>query len=477
MSNFANAQYTVVAKLGAPEQQQLSVVPDTGSFNLLVASTLCTDRGCQAHRRFDAAHSRSFVASSRDATVTLTYGQGSIVAEAGSDTVRLGALVHENTTLLLMRRQSLAHFEVSSYDGVMGLGKNDASPEGNKALLTSLGINSFGVCLGQAEDSSGRLDLGQRIPELEQQYTSLPSIGQVHWGLALSSIRAGGRALPGVCADSQGCAAIIDSGTSLMTLPTAALDVLFEAIGVDYLDALQEQEECGGAAFDALDDVTFTLGGKTLSLPPSLYMGAMDVSVPDEVKIGPFRFRVAAPGVRCVPLFTSLDTRTQHNGPLVILGMPFLRAHAAAFDRSSKTVSFAPIDPGGPLASLCDGCDKAAAEAAAAAAGDLAAPVPSNETADADEGDIVALATRAKPGVPIAADVALQPSGWAHADADAASGRRRARRPGKAIRLAMRHARLPWWALDPTWRHVARNGSRIAAALRANTSGSWAFEL
>jgi len=59
--------------------------------DLLVASTLCTDRGCQAHRRFDATHSSSYVASSQDADITLTHGQGSIVAQAGSDKVRPAA--------------------------------------------------------------------------------------------------------------------------------------------------------------------------------------------------------------------------------------------------------------------------------------------------------------------------------------------------------------------------------------------------
>ena len=72
--------------------------------------------------------------------------------------MRLGSLVHENMALLLMRRQSLAHFEVSSYDGVMELGKNDASPKGNSSrTIPSPRLDRCG--LGRPKHQRVRLDI------------------------------------------------------------------------------------------------------------------------------------------------------------------------------------------------------------------------------------------------------------------------------------------------------------------------------
>eukprot|EP00966_Prymnesium_polylepis_P270816 6256333-Prymnesium_polylepis.1 len=51
--NFANTQYTVRVGLGTPPQY-LKAVPDTGSFELLAASTACSKTcGGGTHTLFD----------------------------------------------------------------------------------------------------------------------------------------------------------------------------------------------------------------------------------------------------------------------------------------------------------------------------------------------------------------------------------------------------------------------------------------
>ena len=89
MYNFYNAQYTASALIGTPPQT-LKVVPDTGSFDLLIASTLCTDGACKAHARFDPVRSASYLASN-SSDVPMAYGQGEAIASG----LRLSELQHD----------------------------------------------------------------------------------------------------------------------------------------------------------------------------------------------------------------------------------------------------------------------------------------------------------------------------------------------------------------------------------------------
>ena len=80
--NFLNAQYTVKLQLGTPPQT-LKVVPDTGSFELLVPTTACAET-CQGnHTLFDPARSSTFRTFMKGKM--LAYGQGQVLADGLRD--------------------------------------------------------------------------------------------------------------------------------------------------------------------------------------------------------------------------------------------------------------------------------------------------------------------------------------------------------------------------------------------------------
>ena len=52
--------YTTELGVGTP-RQALNVIPDTGSYDLLLDSTFCSRNGCQLHRQFNPQASSSFI--------------------------------------------------------------------------------------------------------------------------------------------------------------------------------------------------------------------------------------------------------------------------------------------------------------------------------------------------------------------------------------------------------------------------------
>lgn len=103
---------------------------------------------------------------------------------------------------------------------------------------------------------------------------------------------------------------------------------------------------CDGKEYDALPSITLALGGATLTLPPSVYMGEMDVDIPvvHRHKIAGIQIPTTryVEGVRCVPLLSNIEEPTDH-GALAILGMPFLRHYATYFDRTSGGIAVAEV--------------------------------------------------------------------------------------------------------------------------------------
>jgi len=471
MDNHWNAQYTLPVMLGTPSQT-LQVVPDTGSFSLVLVSTLCTDSACEEHSRFDVNKSSTYT-DGQYSEFTIEYGQGSVLVHHGKDVVRFGSTKRDDISLLLMRRETLEYFGEAAYDGVLGLGHRATAESGASALLTEYGVSSFGICLGQADGAAGRLDLSQDIAALSNKYTTtLKVVGQIHWGVALQGISVGGTPLyapkdftaasepfkntsastdhdatlrgkqgrnndedglacgkwedwneHGEEISGKGCGAIVDSGTSLLTVPSATFDALYEAIGEDALDELAMKDECKGDVYDKLPTISFKLDGHTLDMEPAQYMGTMEVypEVFASAKSGGFMFKLGKHGGKssefayrtaCIPLLTTIDTMTDH-GPLVIIGVPFFRAFSVQFERTQKKIKLAPVAQG---STLCAGCNTKEFEESAAH-------------------EATALASSTDMRKPVKT---------------------------KPVNIRSDKLRMPWWAVNPVFRH-AKNMKRLEA--------------
>jgi len=394
-NNAGGAQYTFKMGIGTP-YQYINCIGDTGSYNLLVDSSFCNSSSCKgSHHRLVVENSTSFV--DEKVENNLRYGQGAVGGRAAKDKVKMGDLEANLDLTLMTNTENFKNYDKAYYDGVCGFGRRNDTANARvhqTAPLTALGVNHFSMCLGPATidgkaGTGGRLDLNQ-LPSLGE-FEELPMVGAVTWAVQLGALSIAGSngtiPMAGHC-DSPGvemlngvpikqvrvhCAAIIDSGTTLLALPKKTHKALLDTIERgcplnDCLVKLQNQEQCTGEHFDALPEINLQLGGKNVSLSPSVYMGTMAVKRPTTKQIegSPFAIQYMAPGVACIPLFMGQDSNT-NLGPLVILGMPFLRQYATRFSRpvdgvEKVSMSIARVPTGSTECNQCSAAEHEEAE-------------------------------------------------------------------------------------------------------------------
>ena len=275
--NFLNTQYTVNVGVGSG---RFWMVPDSGSFEVLVPSSNCRDCRC-VHSR--SACCKSGIGKGGDSKnvytqampglaqtakrVDVTFGQGVVTGRIAHDMVTLGSSTAENQSLLLAESHHVQGYCEGSYDGVLGLGHRRYAREGDAdtALLATLGLSSFSICYGRNEDDPGRLILGGGVPGLH--YREVPVVGTRHWAVQLVGVGFGADT-GAVCAEGQRCGAIIDSGTSLIAGPRNLMQVILDQLGNGV------EEDCSNV--DSLPNLTFRLGSPDnpmdFVLPPRMYV-------------------------------------------------------------------------------------------------------------------------------------------------------------------------------------------------------------
>jgi hypothetical protein len=375
--------YVGEVQIGTPPRGFRAIF-DTGSGNLLVPSVRCKESaGCKNHRRYDAnASSTSLqVAWTQNATappanafdrdtVPVAFGAGQAWGQLAQDEVCLapdgdasgGPCARAN--FLEVLEESDAPFKDARWDGVLGLAP-DISAGGQRynifAALAGAGAVPepvFAFWLGRGLGDGAEVTFGGWRPERaasEMHWVNMSAVG--YWQIKLNDLAVGGKPLNLGCACDGCCQAVVDSGSSVMMGPAFIVNLLRQKLNVS--------EECTNQTFPTLGFSVRTRDGQdvTLTMEPDDYMD-----------------RELSEGAEyCwAHLMPIGDTG---RGPVLVLGMPFLRKFYTVFDQGKGALGFAlarqPNGTSGPIADkMVNGSfvlPKAAAAAAAAA--------PSNATA------------------------------------------------------------------------------------------------
>jgi len=252
--------------------------------------------------------------------------------------VKVGPLVSQNQSFWEVTEHRIPVMESAKFSAIVGIGPGSAPGNSEKTLLMSYEVDEFSMCLERASGAPGWMTWGPvcTAEEKKEKFASAPVIGQHHWGVKMTDIRKrgmakGGPGSGGICSD--GCAAIVDSGTSLIAAPTKYLQMLSQVIpGV--------AEDCSN--LHQLPTLLFELGEHTFRLPPRAYVMKIEGDVMEANSIWDVLF--FKPKVYhqklCIPAFMQLDMMSAQ-GPVWILGMPFFRYYYTTFDRANQELHFA----------------------------------------------------------------------------------------------------------------------------------------
>lgn len=174
----------------------------------------------------------------------------------------------------------------------------------------------FGFYLSDTNDKEAESEAifgGINEDHYTGKMTKIPLRRKAYWEVDLDAITFGGET-----AEFESTGAILDTGTSLIALPTTLADLLNKEMGAKKGYNGQYSVECDKR--DSLPDLTFTLTGYNFT-------------------IGPYDYILEVQG-SCISSFTGFDIPPPA-GPLVILGDSFLRRYYSVYDLGSNSVGLA----------------------------------------------------------------------------------------------------------------------------------------
>ncbi|KAI9593118.1 endopeptidase [Syncephalis fuscata] len=319
ISNFMNAQYFGEIGIGTPAQN-FKVIFDTGSSNLWVPSTHCSSIACFFHKRFDSEQSSTFKPNGTE--FAIRYGTGSLTGIISTDQLTIGDLIVKDAGFGESVEEPGLTFAMGRFDGIFGLGYSTISVKGvvppfyhmmDKNLIDEP-VFSFWLNDVKNGGEGGELVFGGKNPD---HYTGdihyAPVIRKGYWEVKLEKVSFGGED-----AGLDPVGAAIDTGSSLLVIPTDLAELINKEIGAKKNFAGQYMVDC--AKVPSLPDFGLTFNGKEFVLKGSDYV-------------------LQVQG-QCVSGFMGMDIPAPM-GPLWIIGDVFLRKFYTVYDHGNNRVGFA----------------------------------------------------------------------------------------------------------------------------------------
>jgi len=334
--------YYADISLGTPAQQ-IKVSIDTGSSDLWVNSadsSICSGYSSQCEGgTYDQSASSSATVVNSDFNISYVDGSGAS-GDYVTDTLTFGGVT-------LDKFQFGIGEESTSLMGVLGIGyttietqvlyaNDEPYPNLPKALVNQGYINTaaYSLWLNDLDSSTGSILFGGvNTAKYSGDLTTVPvlgasdgTVGGIYYELAvaLSGVEFGGTSMAG--SDELPIAAVLDSGTSLIYLPSAIVDNIYNEVNVE-VDQGVAYAYCEDA--DSDKKLSFTFSGVTIEVP----MDELYISVGTDENGQPYTFRNGKEA--CIFGVASVD------GGTPLLGDTFLRSAYVVYDLANNEISLA----------------------------------------------------------------------------------------------------------------------------------------
>jgi len=320
LSDYAEAQFYGPISIGTPPQE-FQVVFDTGSSNLWVPSSKCTQLSCKLHHKYDAEKSSTYKANGT--AFQIEYGSGNITGYVSNDVVGIADLTVKGQDFAEVVKEDGMAFTLGKFDGILGLAFDSisvghATPVWYNLMnqgLVDKKMFSFWLSPNTTGMIGGELTLGGYDKTLfKGDINYVPLTYQNYWQIKMDGVVFEYRNLCG----EDGCKAIVDSGTSMITGPTTLVNMINGQLG-----CIISGSECSWLHcpdFSTLPDLEFKLGGVSYILHPNEY--------------------IMETGGVCISGLMGMDI-AEPVGPLWILGDKFMEKFYTVFDFENKQVGFA----------------------------------------------------------------------------------------------------------------------------------------
>ena len=320
LANYMNAQYYADITIGTPPQN-FKVVLDTGSSNLWVPSSECNSIACFLHSKYDHSVSSTYKKNGTD--FAIQYGSGSLEGYVSNDLITIGDLTIPKQDFAEATNEPGLAFAFGKFDGILGLAYDSISvnkmvpPFYNAINQDIVDEKRFAFYLGDStnenadggEATFGGIDKSKFTGDI----TWLPVRRKAYWEVKFDAIGLGDE-----FAELQNHGAAIDTGTSLITLPSDLAEVINAQIGAKKGWTGQYTVDCETRG--SLPNLSFKFNGKKFTISPYDY--TLEVSG------------------SCISAITPMDF-PEPVGPLAIIGDAFLRRYYSIYDVENNAVGLA----------------------------------------------------------------------------------------------------------------------------------------
>ena len=190
-----------------------------------VPSSSCPPRNlaCKTHNQYNSGLSSTYIANGTE--FAIQYGSGSLSGFLSTDSVGVGAITVQRQTFAEALQEPGITFVVAQFDGILGLAfqriaVDDVVPVWYNMMTQNLvSQNVFTFWLSQTSGAvpGGEITFGGiNTARYTGAINYVPLTSETYWEFAMDDVLQNGKSL-GWC--TNGCKAIADTGTSLITGP------------------------------------------------------------------------------------------------------------------------------------------------------------------------------------------------------------------------------------------------------------------
>jgi hypothetical protein len=318
INDYENSQYYGEISIGTPAQN-FEVIFDTGSSNLWVPNVDCS-ANCGGSilfkkSKYNSAKSKTYVANGT--VFDIEYGSGPVNGFFSQDRVTAGGVTVKSQSFAEVTNATGlgAAYKLGKFDGILGLGFDSISVEGattwfhNAINQGAVSEPVFAFYLGNYED--GELTFGgSDTAHYTGSISYISLLSATYWEVKLSGVNIDGSSY------TSAAKAIIDSGTSLITGPSADIKKIANLVNATVIAGVEYLVSCKAT----LPTIEFVIDGKSFTLSGTDY--------------------ILESNGECILAFEGLDIESPI-GPLWILGDVFMRKYYTIFDYTNERVGIA----------------------------------------------------------------------------------------------------------------------------------------